>query len=79
MPDVDVVVVGAGLAGLTAAAALHGAGRTVVVVEARAQVGGRIKTLTGDDLCLDLGATWHWTNQPAVRALAVIGRPAVPW
>ena len=70
MPDVDVVVVGAGLAGLTAAGALHGAGRTVAVVEARAQVGGRIKTLTDDDLCLDLGATWHWTNQPAVRALA---------
>ncbi len=70
MPDVDVVVVGAGLAGLTAAVALHGAGRTVAVVEARAQVGGRIKTLTEEDLCLDLGATWHWTNQPAVRALA---------
>ena len=70
MPDVDVVVVGAGLAGLTSALALHGAGRTVAVVEARAQVGGRIKTLTGDDLCLDLGATWHWTNQPAIRALA---------
>lgn len=68
--DVDVVVVGAGLAGLTAATALHGAGRSVVVVEARAQVGGRIKTLTDDDLCLDLGATWHWTNQPAVRDLA---------
>ena len=70
MPDVDVVVVGAGLAGLTAADALHGAGRTVAVVEARAQVGGRIKTLTDDDLWLDLGATWHWRNQPAVRALA---------
>lgn len=70
MPDVDVVVVGAGLAGLTAAVTLHGAGRTVAVVEARAQVGGRIKTLTDDGVCLDLGATWHWANQPAVRALA---------
>lgn len=68
--DVDVVVVGAGLAGLTAAAALHGAGRTVAVVEARAQVGGRVKTLTDEDLCLDLGATWHWANQPSIRALA---------
>ncbi|HVL05359.1 MAG TPA: FAD-dependent oxidoreductase [Acidimicrobiales bacterium] len=68
--DCDVVVVGAGLAGLTAAVALHDAGRTVAVVEARAQVGGRIKTLTDGDLCLDLGATWHWSNQPAVRALA---------
>ena len=64
------VVVGAGLAGLTAAVSLHGAGRRVAVVEARAQVGGRIKTLTDDGLCLDLGATWHWTSQPAIRALA---------
>jgi monoamine oxidase len=70
VPDVDVVVVGAGLAGLTAAVALHGAGRRVAVVEARAQVGGRIKTLTDGDLCLDVGATWHWTNQPAIRGLA---------
>ncbi len=70
MPDVDVVVVGAGLAGLTAAVALHGAGRTVAVVEARAQVGGRIKTLADGELYLDLGATWHWANQPAIRALA---------
>ncbi|MGI8984602.1 MAG: flavin monoamine oxidase family protein [Acidimicrobiales bacterium] len=66
----DVVVAGAGLAGLTAAVALHDAGRRVAVVEARSQVGGRIKTLTHGDLCLDLGATWHWANQPAVRALA---------
>jgi monoamine oxidase len=66
----DVVVAGAGLAGLTAAVALHDAGRSVAVVEARAQVGGRIKTLTDGEVCLDLGATWHWGNQPAVRALA---------
>jgi monoamine oxidase len=77
--DFDVVVVGAGLAGLTAAAALHGAGRRVAVVEARSQVGGRIKTLTGGGLCLDLGATWHWTNQPAIRGLAAgLGIEAFP-
>jgi monoamine oxidase len=77
--DVDVVVVGAGLAGLTAAVALHSAGRTVAVVEARAQVGGRIKTLTDAGLCVDLGATWHWTNQPAIRGLAAdLGVEAFP-
>lgn len=77
--DIDVVVAGAGLAGLTAAGALHAAGLSVTVVEARASVGGRIKTLTDGGLCLDLGATWHWSNQPAVRALAAgLGLEAFP-
>ncbi len=66
----DVVIVGAGLAGLTAADALHAAGRTVTVVEARPSVGGRMKTLVDGAQALDLGATWHWADQPAVRALA---------
>lgn len=67
----DAVVVGAGLAGLTAADALHAAGRSVAVLEARASVGGRIKTLVREDGWFDLGATWHWSNQPRIRELAV--------
>lgn len=70
MVAVDVVVVGAGLAGLTAADALHAAGLSVTVVEARPSVGGRIKTLVEEHAWFDLGATWHWSNQPRIRALA---------
>ena len=66
---VDAVIVGAGLAGLTAADALHTAGLSVTVLEARASVGGRMKTLDRDGACFDLGATWHWTNQPEIREL----------
>ncbi|MBO9319865.1 MAG: FAD-dependent oxidoreductase, partial [Chloroflexus sp.] len=40
----DVVVVGAGAAGLAAARTLHDAGVRVVVVEARPRIGGRIWT-----------------------------------
>jgi len=44
----DVVVVGAGVAGLAAAARLRERGADVVVVEARTRAGGRVHTLRGD-------------------------------
>ncbi len=70
----DVLVVGAGLAGLTAADALAAAGLSVSVIEARSRVGGRIMSVRpqsgGGRAWLDLGATWLWDDQPHVRALA---------
>jgi monoamine oxidase len=66
----DVVVVGAGLAGLTAADELSRAGHDVVVVEGRDRVGGRIRTATVAGTPVDAGATWVAPHHEAVRDLA---------
>jgi monoamine oxidase len=71
---VDVLIVGAGLAGLTAARALSAAGKEVHLLEARTRVGGRMHTVTLDAESgggtFDLGATFCWADQPRLQALA---------
>lgn len=56
----DVVVIGAGFAGLVAARDLIEAGRTVAVLEARDRAGGRTYStpFPGTDVVVDLGAEW---------------------
>ncbi|MBJ7608962.1 MAG: FAD-dependent oxidoreductase [Candidatus Dormibacteraeota bacterium] len=55
----DVVIVGAGLAGLTTARLLAQAGLTVVVVEARDRVGGRtLNHPLGDGRVIEVGGQW---------------------
>lgn len=62
----DVVVVGAGLAGLAAAVHLHAAGRSVRVLEASDGVGGRVRTDMVDGFQLDRGFQVLLTAYPEV-------------
>ncbi|GAA4921178.1 phytoene dehydrogenase-like protein [Actinomycetospora succinea] len=69
LPDaVDVVVVGAGLAGLRAAQTVARAGRSVVVCEAGDGVGGRVRTDVVDGFLVDRGFQILNTSYPALRA-----------
>src|SRR5207249_11567132 len=66
-----VIVVGAGLAGLTTALDLVAAGWDVVVLEARDRVGGRVKTQHFDDgLHAELGGESIDDNHHAILAMA---------
>jgi monoamine oxidase len=67
---VDVVVVGAGLAGLATARALIDAGKSVVVLEARDRVGGRTWTKRVGRGVFDVGGQWIGPGQTRVAALA---------
>ncbi len=59
VPAVDVIVVGAGAAGLAAAQRLKQAGRRVLLLEARDRVGGRVHTSRAwPELPVDMGASW---------------------
>jgi monoamine oxidase len=75
----DVVVVGAGFAGLTAARELVARGFDVLVLEGRGRVGGRSCTATVAGVPVDLGGTFVGPTQDAVIALAAeLGCQTVP-
>ena len=69
--DVDVAVVGAGAAGLAAARQLRRAGRSFVVLEARARIGGRAFTDTSLGVPFDAGAQYiHWAERNPWKRIA---------
>jgi monoamine oxidase len=83
----DVVVIGAGVAGLAAARVLDAAGLRVLIIEARERIGGRLYTLrqSGTPLPIEMGAEFvHGTPAETwqiIRAanLAVCDVPDTHW
>lgn len=68
-PPPDVLIIGAGLAGLACARRLKAAGRSFVIVEAADRVGGRVATDVCDGFRLDRGFQVLLTAYPEARRL----------
>jgi len=65
------VVIGAGIAGLTAARSLQQQGFVTKVIEAQAQIGGRVKTNRSLGIPFDEGASWiHGSERNPIMQLA---------
>jgi oxygen-dependent protoporphyrinogen oxidase len=90
-PDLDVAIVGAGIAGLTAAEELTRAGLSVRVFEAAHQVGGRMACVRRDGYLLDTGAeqisdlgydaTWQLVDRLGIDrdGIPLIDAPIAMW
>jgi monoamine oxidase len=84
--SVDVAIIGAGAAGLSAAHALQASGLSTIVLEARDRVGGRAHTITpAPGIIFDLGCGWlHSANENRFVGIAEqlnfeLDRTLPPW
>ncbi|MCE6998116.1 FAD-dependent oxidoreductase [Saccharothrix sp. S26] len=72
----DVIIIGAGFAGITAARTLREQGISSVVLEARGRIGGRIWTSTLAGQQVELGGQWIAESQ--ALAMAELNRYGIP-
>jgi monoamine oxidase len=78
--EADVIIVGAGMAGLAAAQELMAQGKKVVVLEASQHIGGRTKNASVGDVGFDQGAAWiHATDEnPLTPIVKQLGLTMIP-
>ena len=79
--DAEVVVIGAGAAGIAAARRISAAGRKVVVIEAASAIGGRCSTDSAAfDVPFDRGARWLYNpdNSPIAKLARGVGMDMLP-
>jgi monoamine oxidase len=73
--EADIVVIGAGAAGIAAARRIQAANRKVIVVEAASQIGGRCQTdVSTFDVPFDRGA--RWMHNPETNPMSKLARAA---
>jgi monoamine oxidase len=73
--EADIVVIGAGAAGIAAARRIMATNRKVIVVEAASQIGGRCQTdVTSFDVPFDRGA--RWIHNPDTNPMVKLARAA---
>lgn len=65
----DILIIGAGISGLTAARTLAEAGRRVTLLEASSRVGGRIHTIREASEIIELGAEFVHGKPPELWSL----------
>ena len=70
MEEVDTVIIGGGLSGVYAAFLLAEQTKSLVLLEARSRLGGRILSMEHQGFFADLGPSWYWpAMNPKINAL----------
>lgn len=70
----EIAVIGAGFAGLAAAAVLAESGNKVTVFEKNSGIGGRARTFSKDGFLFDMGPSWYWMPDVYDSFFALFGK-----